>query len=317
MDEPRDSVRRHGTIKWFNSEKGFGFISPDDGGPDVFVHYSEIQGGGFRTLEENQVVEFEIGQGTKGPQATSVSVGGRGDLGPRHLNRRKSGGTSSAARPPMGNTAANSELVRTYQAALATPHRIFQSTRSARENAAVLPISIFLASDANASSVELAIVELLEQFDIDITVSMPPIIGSWLRLSLARFRRWLSSDQADEVVARIERSIQVRLLDQPQADVNAKQAEAVARLMTALEKQESACIQVGSIFLIKVDGTLIVRNLSATEMSFLAHRPSVLASPREVLHALEVCSSIEPPAAESVANEQITLPRPGVKPREP
>lgn len=61
-----------GTVKWFNAEKGFGFIAPDDGSADVFVHYSEIQGNGFRTLEENQQVEFEIGEGSKGPQAQQV-----------------------------------------------------------------------------------------------------------------------------------------------------------------------------------------------------------------------------------------------------
>lgn len=61
-----------GAVKWFNSEKGFGFIAQDGGGPDVFVHYSEIQGNGFKTLEEGQLVEFEIGQGQKGPQAQKV-----------------------------------------------------------------------------------------------------------------------------------------------------------------------------------------------------------------------------------------------------
>ena len=61
-----------GTVKWFNAEKGFGFIAPSDGGADVFVHYSEIQGNGFRSLEENQQVEFEVGQGQKGPQAMGV-----------------------------------------------------------------------------------------------------------------------------------------------------------------------------------------------------------------------------------------------------
>ncbi len=61
-----------GTVKWFNSEKGFGFISRDEGGPDVFVHYSNIDGTGFRNLEEDQRVEFEVTQSPKGPQAERV-----------------------------------------------------------------------------------------------------------------------------------------------------------------------------------------------------------------------------------------------------
>ena len=62
-----------GTVKWFNAEKGFGFISPTEG-PDVFVHFSEIQGSGYKSLEENKQVEFEIVQGQKGPQASQVRV---------------------------------------------------------------------------------------------------------------------------------------------------------------------------------------------------------------------------------------------------
>jgi CspA family cold shock protein len=61
-----------GTVKWFNAEKGFGFISPDGGDPDVFVHHSQIQSSGYRSLDENQRVEFEVGQSPKGPQATGV-----------------------------------------------------------------------------------------------------------------------------------------------------------------------------------------------------------------------------------------------------
>lgn len=61
-----------GTVKWFNAEKGYGFIAQADGGPDVFVHYSAIQADGYRSLEEAQRVEFEITQGPKGPQAESV-----------------------------------------------------------------------------------------------------------------------------------------------------------------------------------------------------------------------------------------------------
>ena len=62
-----------GTVKWFNAEKGFGFITPDGGGADVFAHYSAIDATGFRTLDENQRVEFEIAQGPKGPQAAQIS----------------------------------------------------------------------------------------------------------------------------------------------------------------------------------------------------------------------------------------------------
>lgn len=61
-----------GIVKWFNSEKGFGFIAQENGGPDVFVHYSAVSGSGFRSLDEGQRVEFEVGQGQKGPQAQSV-----------------------------------------------------------------------------------------------------------------------------------------------------------------------------------------------------------------------------------------------------
>jgi len=61
-----------GTVKWFSDQKGYGFIKPDDGGKDLFVHYSNVEGEGFKTLQEDQKVEYEASQGQKGPEATRV-----------------------------------------------------------------------------------------------------------------------------------------------------------------------------------------------------------------------------------------------------
>ena len=63
-----------GTVKWFNSEKGFGFITPDEGGKDVFVHHSAITGSGYKALEEGQRVSFDVSPGQKGPQADNVAI---------------------------------------------------------------------------------------------------------------------------------------------------------------------------------------------------------------------------------------------------
>ncbi|MFZ4759534.1 MAG: transcription antiterminator/RNA stability regulator CspE [Burkholderiaceae bacterium] len=67
-------ARETGTVKWFNESKGFGFITPDTGGKDLFAHFKEIQGTGFRTLLEAQRVEFDVTQGQKGPQASNIRV---------------------------------------------------------------------------------------------------------------------------------------------------------------------------------------------------------------------------------------------------
>jgi CspA family cold shock protein len=71
-NDPKERNMSEGTVKWFNAEKGFGFITPDEGGTDIFVHYTAVQAKGFRSLEEHQRVSFEVVQGPKGPQAANV-----------------------------------------------------------------------------------------------------------------------------------------------------------------------------------------------------------------------------------------------------
>jgi CspA family cold shock protein len=71
--EPKENIVDKGKVKWFNERKGFGFIVPDDGGKDLFVHHSNIAAEGFRSLSDGQDVEFEVSEGEKGPEATNVS----------------------------------------------------------------------------------------------------------------------------------------------------------------------------------------------------------------------------------------------------
>ena len=73
-NETKEIIMASGTVKWFNAEKGFGFIAQDGGGEDVFVHFSAIQSNGYKSLDENQKVEFDLAQGPKGPQAENVRV---------------------------------------------------------------------------------------------------------------------------------------------------------------------------------------------------------------------------------------------------
>ncbi len=72
--EQREKNMAQGTVKWFNADKGFGFIAQDDGGADVFVHFSAIQSTGYKSLEENEKVEYDLAQGPKGLQAENVRV---------------------------------------------------------------------------------------------------------------------------------------------------------------------------------------------------------------------------------------------------
>lgn len=72
-DSRKDANMATGTVKWFNADKGFGFIAPDDGSADVFAHFSAIQGSGYRSLEENQQVSFDVAQGAKGLQAENIT----------------------------------------------------------------------------------------------------------------------------------------------------------------------------------------------------------------------------------------------------
>ncbi len=100
----------------------------------------------------------------------------------------------------------------------------------------------------------------------------------------ARLKELFSSD---DVLARVERALELQALHKPQAEIDSAQADAVADLVTALGQERNAFVQIGSVFLIKVDGSIVVRNLSQQELNFLQRNSGMLASPGKILQALE------------------------------
>ena len=313
-----------GTVKWFNPDKGYGFIAVD-GGKDVFVHFSAIQTDGYRTLEEGDRVEFEIAYGARGAQAEKVrvAVGGseyetirsvEADLPVPPLRRRSDGEDNSAETEPsqpvnflearakaeyaraaadlettFANMSSESGVYPAYQVSLAISSYGVTASRHA------LPISIFLGSDVDSAAVESAVVDAVASLGFEVDIRKPPIIGSWFRVMLGRSREALTSDAAAEIALRLERAIEIQALHKPQADIDWSQADGVAKLITALDGQPNALIQIGSVFLVKVDGVIAVRNLSQRELAFLQRNSRILTTPKEFLNALD----------DFVRNEQI------------
>lgn len=102
-----------GTVKWFENGKGYGFIVPDAGGPDIFVHFTAVEGSGFRTLTENQRVEFGTAQGSRGPQAANVRPAGQAPpgAGPQRARQGASGGDETARPAPDAHSLPRRERI--------------------------------------------------------------------------------------------------------------------------------------------------------------------------------------------------------------
>lgn len=172
--------------------KGYGFIQREDGGPDVFVHYSEIVGSGYRSLEEGQKVEFELRDGAASnimALSGSQSIFGEGKRVARRVPPEV-----SVAGPIIGTD---------------------DATEPARVQEFV--VQVYLESADGAGEVDRRVLELLRAMHAEVGSRPPPVIGSWFRQFRAKIRQSAGIDPLEDLALRIERALELKTLHGPQA----------------------------------------------------------------------------------------------------
>ena len=162
-----------------------------------------------------------------------------------------------------------------------------ENARPERPIARSIPVTIYLSDSAAHSEVQQSVTELLSALEFEVVDVLEPVEGSWYRALVARLRQALTADELADRLQKVERGVELHLLHKKQAEIDSLQAEAVARLLTALESTPSALIQIGSVLLVKVDGVPAVRNLTQQELRYLERNPGLLRNPAKIFDALD------------------------------
>jgi uncharacterized protein YjbI with pentapeptide repeats len=149
------------------------------------------------------------------------------------------------------------------------------------------PVNVWLGIGNNHEAVEAALSVFLEEVGLEITVRGEPEIGSWFRSSIARLRRDLGHLSPAQVAAEAERKLRIEVFDKQQAAIDNQKATGAAALITSLQSESEACIQMGSILLLKSNNRVVCRNLSQLEMAWLDRNPTLLRDPISILEKLE------------------------------
>ncbi|GAA4573852.1 hypothetical protein GCM10023176_39670 [Micromonospora coerulea] len=332
------ALMAQGVVKWFNADKGFGFISPEGGGADVFVHISALKGQGLEALEEGQIVEFEFSQDSRGTlAATAVAVVGRGSQGSGTGQPGMPGSNPTGHVPPVGGVGSGATADDSTQSKAG-----HSDGKRARQSAAPYEVSSFHPSpkglvvlvepsvDAEQPLLEKAAVEASMAVAAWLDTSDPAIArkvfdalddlveilgydrpqnetvrrGSFWRQASAWMRKAVGSDEVKDRLIKVERAIELQHLDSKQADVDSKIGETVSQLIASLDEIPQACLRAGSILLIKYQDergpVLLMRSLSQLEIRALERYPEIQMRPREALQALSAAvTSLEPTAAEN------------------
>jgi hypothetical protein len=151
-------------------------------------------------------------------------------------------------------------------------------------------MAIYLSDERGHEAVEAALDDVAAAFDVEIVDRLPPILGSWFRKFKARTAKPETMRALQSRLAKLERATELQVLGRPQAEVDSAQADAVAKLLTALAGSPNALVQIGSVLLIKVDGVPVVRNLSHDELVYLERNPALFRDPAGALRELQNAS---------------------------
>lgn len=171
------------------------------------------------------------------------------------------------------------------------------SSVSKMPRASNVPIRIYLAVGDGHVSVESAVLGLLDIYGFEVGRSKMPVTGSWFRELWARAKD--STPSAEDQLIKLQRAIELQGLDRPQSQVDLNQAEAVSRLLASLDPESDALIQIGSVFLVKVDRKVIVRNLTQIELAYFHRNPALFEEPGKALQILQQGWPAQPPSVAS------------------
>nr|BFF24994.1 hypothetical protein GCM10025732_29590 [Glycomyces mayteni] len=162
---------------------------------------------------------------------------------------------------------------------------------SAGSPAAVLPVAIFLGDGTAALATQAALEQLLDETGVDVFHREPPVQGSWFRKLWARGRAETAHLTAEQIAAELERKIRIEVFDKAQAQIDHQQATGAAALIASLQGEERACIQVGSLLVIKANGAIVAKNLTQYQLAWLERNQTLLRDPEGLVKGLETLSS--------------------------
>jgi hypothetical protein len=167
---------------------------------------------------------------------------------------------------------------------------------------------IYLAEDADTTGVEAATEKVIRAYGLAVAERLPVVRGSWFRRLRLTMRAWAGSEDAKALLADLEYAARVRIVLEPAAAVDEKKGNAVAALITSLQGQETAVVMIGSIMVLKMNGVLVVRDLTPHELAYMARNPGLIRDPETLLAELEsVTPHIGPRGLQDRAGGAATL----------